>query len=461
MQSDKYNLPKSVTITFLLSLAAIFQASGQQKDFMYYDSLTYAYYTAKDWKSVIAAGKEALASGYDYNYLDVRLGIAYYESRKFRQAVPHFEKSLINFNNDPVTAEYLYYAYLESGRANDAAAIALKYSDKFVTVPGASNKKVNFVYAEGGFIPDASPASGTVGLIGTDSIYGEEDVFKGQSYFHAGLQLQPLPKVRLYLAANTLGIGKMKHFAYSLYDATLTNKIFTDTTFNYSLRQNEFYASLTYTPLPGLSVTPAFHYMGGNATPVISTFSGDVYSFSKAPYKYNHYVMALTLAKETGNLTIAAGVSYAKLAASGNQVQANGSVTWYPAGNLDFYTITSITGFKHGSDKRLIFDETLGGKIAPKLWLEGLVTAGNLSYYNEKNAFVVYNLPEHITFRGGVNLLFTLSSHLDISLMYRYYKREYDYISYYYDSISNSYMQSSHTAAYNNQGIYGGLKWKF
>ena len=461
MHFDKYNLPKSVTITFLLSLAAFYQASGQQKDFSYYDSLTYAYYTAKDWKSLITSGKEALASGYDYNYLDVRLGIAYYEMRKFRQAVPHFEKSLINFNNDPVTAEYLYYAYLESGRGNDAAAIALKYSDKFVTVPGASNKKVNFVYAEGGFIPDASPAAGAIELMGADSIYGEEDVFKGQSYFHAGLQFQPGPKARLYIAGNTLGLDKQKHFAYSLYDAALTHRLITDTNFNYSLRQNEFYASLTYTPQPGFSLTPAFHYMGGSASPVNCNYSDYAYSFSETSYNFSHYVMALTLTKEAGNLTLAAGASYAKLAASGNQVQANGSLTWYPAGNLDFYTTTSVTGFKYGSDKRLIIDETLGGKIAPKLWLEGLVTIGDLSYYNEKDAFVVYNLPERITFRGGINLLYTLSSHADISLMYRYYKREYDYFNYYYDSNSSSYLQRSNTTIYNNQGFYGGLKWKF
>jgi len=461
MHFNKYNLPKSVTITLLLSLAAFYQASGQQKDFSYYDSLTYAYYTAKDWKSLIKSGKEALASGYDYNYLDMRLGIAYYEMRKFRQAARHFEKSLLNFSKDPVTAEYLYYAYLESGRGNDASAIAWEYSDKFVTVPGTSTGKVNFVYTEGGYIPDASPAAGAIELMGADSIYGEEDVFKGQSYLHAGLQLQPGPKARLYIAGNTLGLDKQKHFAYSLYDATLTNKLFTDTTFNYSLRQNEFYASLTYTPQSGFSITTAFHYMGGSATPVISTYSDYVYSFSKAPYTYSHYVMALSLAKEAGNLTIAAGLSYAKLATSGNQVQANGSLTWYPAGNLDFYTTTSVTGFKYGSDKRLIIDETLGGKIAPKLWLEGLVTIGDLSYYNEKDAFVVYNLPERITFRGGINLLYTLSSHADISLMYRYYKREYDYFNYYYDSNSSSYLQRSNTTIYNNQGFYGGLKWKF
>jgi len=459
MQSAKKHLPKSFIITAILALATFIQATGQQKDFRYYDSITYAYYTAKDWKSLIATGREALTSGYDYNYLDMRLGIAYYELRKFRQAVLHFEKSLKNFSNDPVTAEYLYYACLESGRGNDATAIAFEYRDKFVTVPGSSANMINFVYAEGGYIPDAVPVISPVDLMGADSSYGEEDAFKDQSYFHAGMQLQPGPNVRLYIAVNTLGIEKQKHFAYSLYDASLVNKLITDTAFNYSLRQNEFYASLTYTPLPGLSLTPSFHYLGGRATPVISSYTDNVYSFSKAPYSYSHYVLALSLTKEAGNLTIAGGASYAKLASTGNQLQANGSLTWYPFGNLDLYATTSVTGFKYGSDKRLIFDETLGGKAAPKLWLEGLVTLGDLSYYNEKNAFVVYNIPERITFRGGINLIYTLNSHLDISIMYRYYKREYDYYNYYYDG--SSYQQSSQTAAYSNQGIYGGLKWKF
>jgi hypothetical protein len=154
-------------------------------------------------------------------------------------------------------------------------------------------------------------------------------------------------------------------------------------------------------------------------------------------------------------------VSYAKLTSTGKQLQANGSISWYPLGNLDLYSTTSLTGFKYSSDQRLILYQTLGGKVAPKLWLEGLVTFGNLSYYNEKNAFVVYNLPERITFRGGINLIWTLNSHVDLSIMYRYYKREYDYYNYYYDTNSSSYLLSTRTIGYNNQGIYGGLKWKF
>lgn len=461
MRINKCKLLRFLIIAVVLATGATFPAHSQQKDFRYYDSITYAYYTAKDWKPLIAAGKEALSSGFEYNYLDMRLGIAYYELRKFRQAVPYFEKSLMKFSNDPFTAEYLYYAYLESGRGNDASALALNYRDKFVTVPGASAKKVNYIYVEGGFIPDVTPVAGPLALMGADSIYGEEDVFKGQSYLHAGLNFQPGRKLRLYLAANTLGISKQNHFIYSLYDATLTKKVITDTSFNYSFRQNEFYASLAYTPYPGLTVTPAFHYMAGNPLPVSCSYSDYAYTFSKAPYSYNHYVLAISLLKEAGDVTVAAGVSFARLATTGNQLQANGSLTWYPLSNLDLYTTTSLTAFKYSRDRRLIFDETMGGKLTSKLWLEGLVTFGDLSYFNEKNAFVVYNLPERITFRGGLNLLYAVNSHLDLSIMYRYYKREYDYISYYFDSNSSSYKQSSHTTGYNNQGIYGGLKWKF
>jgi tetratricopeptide (TPR) repeat protein len=48
----------------------------------------------------------------------------------------------------------------------------------------------------------------------------------------------------------------------------------------------------------------------------------------------------------------------------------------------------------------------------------------------ENNAFVVYNQPERIKFRGTASLIFTLNRHIDLSVMYRYYSREYDYYSY-------------------------------
>ncbi|HOW32219.1 MAG TPA: tetratricopeptide repeat protein, partial [Bacteroidales bacterium] len=455
----RYNLLK----TLLLLPALLIAVAGycQEKDFRYYDSVTYRYYTDKDWKSLIAAGNEALQKGFSYNYLDVRLAIANYEMRNYRKAAPLFEKALRDFSTDPFTAEYLYYAYLESGRGKDAAMLAGNYKNKFVMIPGTNNKLLNMAYAEGGYLPDGSPNLSTAALIGADSIYGEADVFGSQSYLHFGIQLQPTPSMQLYLSAGTLGISKQQRFAYSLYDAEFARRIITDTTFNYNFRQNEFYTSLSVTPVAGFTLTPAFHYMGGRPSPVSCTFSDLMYRFGNGSYSYNHYVVSVGLTGEAGNFSLGMGGSYAKLTTTGNQLQVNGTISWFPFGNLDLYTTTTLTGFKDGADRRLIFDEAAGGKLASRFWIEGMITLGDLSFYNEKNAFIVYNLPERIVFRSGANLVYTLNSHLDISMMYRFYKREYDFTTYSYDAVNSLYVPQISTTHYNNHGIYGGLKWKF
>jgi hypothetical protein len=447
----------------LILILVLFASNGfgQEKDFRYYDSVSYKQYTDKDWKLLINTGKEAQEKGFEYNYLNMRMGIAYYERRNYRSSIGHFGKSLIYSSDDPVAAEYLYYAYLKSGRGNDAALLAGKYKGKFSMVPGADTGILNYAYVEGGYTPDLLPHLNPAELMGNDSVYGEEDAFRSQSYFHVGIQLQPHPALRIYLAGSTLGINKKRHFTYSLYDATYSNRLITDTIFLYSFRQNEFYAAASYTPLPGITITPAFHFMNGNPTLTNCSYADYTYSFSKQENPYNHYVLSLSLAKEAGKFTLGLAATFARLTSTGRQLQSAGSITWYPFGNLDLYATTTLTGFKYGNDKRLIFDQAIGGKIIPKIWLEALITLGDLSYFNEKNAFVVYNLPEHIVFRSGANLVYTVNQHLDLSLMYRFYKREYDFYNYYYDAETSGYIQQVNKLQYNNQSFFGGMKWKF
>ncbi len=57
------------------------------------DEETYRFYMNGNWKDLINSGKNALKNNIDYYYLRMRIGIAYYETKRYMQAAKHFEKA--------------------------------------------------------------------------------------------------------------------------------------------------------------------------------------------------------------------------------------------------------------------------------------------------------------------------------------------------------------------------------
>jgi len=106
---------KNITVVLILFLSlSLF--SQNNYNYKQIDSLSYNAYLKKDWKTVIKIGKEGLKQDFDYYYLRMRLGIAYYEQEKYRKAAPHFEKALEFNSSDTLATEYLFYSYLFSNQ---------------------------------------------------------------------------------------------------------------------------------------------------------------------------------------------------------------------------------------------------------------------------------------------------------------------------------------------------------
>nr|NQU89727.1 hypothetical protein [Bacteroidota bacterium] len=110
-------------MVFLLMLQPLSTFSQEKQDFRKIDSLTYSLYQQGKWDKLITVGEKALGQGLDYYYLQIRVGIAWYEKQNYRRAIPHFEEAL-KFNLvDQTVLEYLYYSYLLSGRNYDMRRI--------------------------------------------------------------------------------------------------------------------------------------------------------------------------------------------------------------------------------------------------------------------------------------------------------------------------------------------------
>ncbi len=71
-------------------------------DFNEINNETYRLYMTEQWDSVLVLGKTALKQDVDFYYLRIRMGIALYNQKNYRQASGHFTRALELNLADPV-----------------------------------------------------------------------------------------------------------------------------------------------------------------------------------------------------------------------------------------------------------------------------------------------------------------------------------------------------------------------
>ncbi len=454
-------------------------------EFTKLDRTMYRQFLTGNWDSLIITGKNGLKNKQDYFYLRLRLGVAYYNTGNYSKAISQLKRAQ-HFNPyDETAMEYLYYSYLYLNRENEARALSQKFPSKLADK--LATKHFPFFdrfYVEGG--PSFSnniELNQRKSLAGPDSIYGEQDLNENKIYLHAGTELNLSKKISLYAGYSYLTIDKLKQIqAFDVTTSVFNAKsypggIYADTVYqrkadfyryHYTLLQHEFYSNATFTSKNGIHFSPAFHLLNVNystidATPVIENFKLQPvdtvplfqtrYLISKRDTSFFNYVLSATLSKSISLFTLGLSASFSNLN-NKNQYQVGGSVTFLPKGNLNLYTITNLTFAHESPDNRLVFDQLIGAKLFPKLWLEGFVTLGDRVNYNEKNAFVVYNSGDIIHFSAGANLIVPLGKHFEFSIRYRYYDQLGFLVRYH-----NEYTEAQ-TFAYQNNTFIGGIQWK-
>ncbi|MCD6201809.1 MAG: hypothetical protein J7K46_08375, partial [Bacteroidales bacterium] len=129
-------------VVIIGSIFILFPASGQEPEtFADFNNRTYTLYERKQWKELLETGRKALKNGYDFYYLRMRMGIAAYEKQNYVRAIHHFRKALIFSKNDPLALEYLYYAYLFTGRDIEAGRLTERMPVAVAKEKGYDNKK--------------------------------------------------------------------------------------------------------------------------------------------------------------------------------------------------------------------------------------------------------------------------------------------------------------------------------
>ncbi|MDF1676268.1 MAG: hypothetical protein P1U44_11180 [Vicingaceae bacterium] len=122
-----------------------------QDSYQEVDSKSYQLYTEKNWQELSQYGKAASEKGYDYYYLNVRIGIAFFELKDFENAKSYFEKALQNSSASTYAKEYLFWSYYNLEEEIEAQKIYQSLPDSIQKrMDYHPSRIIDYIYVEGG-----------------------------------------------------------------------------------------------------------------------------------------------------------------------------------------------------------------------------------------------------------------------------------------------------------------------
>lgn len=429
-------------------------------DFKTVDELTYRFYTEAKWDSVIYYGKLGLQHDIDFYYLRTRLGLAYYAQHRYIPAATHLVKAREFDAGDPFIADYLYYCYIFTNRTEEAQLLIPQLTEVTRKAVNGKRKVIDLAAIESGYVISSNNTlKENPYLMGSDSIYGETDEYGNYLYENVKLKFQVTNRLRLLVAYNYLNFSKNKYVQYLLY--TIPKYLF-DTSFQYRINQHELYAGFSWYLNNGWRILPAVHMIHVSYPATSVSYTSDAYQFKRTDTSFLNVMAGLAVSKELGRVTLEFSGSWSNLN-NLTQIQAAGTATWYPFGNLNLYSATSVTGFVQKSDKRLLLSQLLGWRVTPWFWAEGGFYWGDYTNANILYGQIVYNNSDAIKYRTSANLYFFAGKHLQFSLIWQYARKDSEQ---YYFTFNSSTKEVSpkpkiEYVPYNINSIIGGISWKF
>jgi len=433
-----------------------FTVSAQDDaDFRQVDIRTYQYYMAEQWDSLIRLGEPAIKNGVDYYYLRMRLGIARYENRNYIKSIRHFRQALEFNSGDPVALEYLYYAYLLSGKSRQAQLLTGRFSEKLKNKTGIKPKPVekidvNIFYSK----------SGSDDIVQNSSEYFPTDLI--------GYQVV----TKYYSNFNCF----FEHYLGSRFSLQHSYTFLNKENFNYlnnginiiknpgiSVKQHQYYIAFNTAFAGGWNLTPFTHIVrtsyplltsitqGGPGRPPSTQYTGQ---------DETSLLAGLMLTKSVGPVDLrlyghGSGLNKKK------QAQGAGGFTWFPFGNLDLYIGSDLVVLSHLNDSaretKPVVNGMIGLSLAGKIWFEFSLAAGEMHNYAERNGYLVFNSTDYLEQKYDVNISVPVTE--KGSLIYA--GARFSVHASYLTSIIEPELTKLNKLTYNSLSFYGGVSWKF
>ncbi len=442
---------KIITIA-LVSMAL--KLNGQMAgSFRYADSLTYSLYTEKKWNDLIKEGNRSLKDGYDYYFMRMRIGIAYYEKHNYIMSAIQFRKALVFNENDQVALEYLFYSYYLSGRTLQAFSLMPSfYPQVRDRIQNESRIRKNSLTL-GSFFSDAktdkilsrpesyfsNPEAGSQVVTKyfiSNAVYASHILGNHASYFHSYTNLVKDNWLHYFDGSNSADL--------------LTQRIV----------QHQYYGSLSFFSSSGWVFTPSFHLLSTVYPLVFFSSPGMNSSASTFNYRSNGYFAGTSIAKSIGYVNVGCEIGFSNLNFI-KQLQGTVSIMIYPLGNSDLYIggkLSMLEEVLDNSDKSgYVEGFTAGFSIARKVWVEFSGLSGDMNNYTDNNGLYVYN---------SVDIL---KSKLSCRTIIPFYKAGLSFYaggglsSYSSEFITDDGIISYDTNKlnYSNINFTGGISWNF
>lgn len=442
-------------IILIFTLYSFLCVGQESSDFSFLDRSTYEFYVNKNWKNLIDCGKQGLNNGFDYYYLRMRMGIAFYELNQYRKAIPHFHKALKFSDKSPLALEYLYYSYLFSGRTSDSRFLVSQFPNSLKNNLSVEKKTGFHAFSIDNTFqwnPDFSEAE--------SFIDGVNPTVDGYQLAERNLNLLSIRfnhqlGYRLSIQHGYGFLSKIRNIAI-LND--VSPEIYSDDRF----RQFQVFLLGNYLVSRGFDLNLTVHYL--NLRPriyqevVVPGGPGSA-TYESSVVNQHNWVGYFSGNIHFGLLTLSAGAGVSNLNGL-NQVQKDLSVVFYPIGNLNFYTVSKVIHqgnyYQNRSyDRHFIFDQTIGFKTFNPLWVEITGALGNIANFFDYNGTVIYNDLNPIKFKTGISFLVPfVKKGFEFSIRFNYQEIESQYFSF-----SGVEAEFKNPFTYVSHSITGGIKW--
>jgi hypothetical protein len=283
--------------------------------------------------------------------------------------------------------------------------------------------------------------------VATDTIYTETWYYDNLEYLQTGFTLNVIPRVTTYQ-----GYGRL----VSDYSQEISSRGHPVEDFSDKALEDEYYGNVQIAAAKGLKVTPAWHFnwVKYGERRAFFDFSQQALMFDTTHWNKTNFTFSLSVLKELSDFSIEAFCHYSDF---GLKIlnQAGLAFYYYPFGNLDLYSRTSLEYVWYDSVNNFVFSQLIGTRLAKKAWFEAEATIGQLRDYAEKNAYIIYNPPEEINYKVESTILLNLNKHLDLSLRYRLMQRENSYLTY-----TDYFNTSIKKTNYFSHFLIGGITWR-
>jgi len=373
------------------------------------EDTSYKLYTEKKWKELTAFGNKAVAEGFDYYYLRMRIGIAYYEQKNYRAAQKHFRKASRFNSSEDVMKEYLYYCYLYNEQYDHAKKLTKQFSPELAKKLETDRSPViDFMMLEGG-VKSTSRADLSNAYYGQYGI--GHHIGKNVSFFHA----------------------------ITLFDQKGTSQ---------SLDQKQYYLSASVPVKTSWLISPAFHYL--NKTVLNQTVITRVDTIWKMgmphvipppwapPLKTNTVVITNSTKSQSnyyiGSMEIKRSISRFDMGAcatisnidSISQTQGDFFVSYFPFGNNKL--ILTSTAFMQkesvAPDLKYAFLQSASVSLSKKINLSANFLLNQAHHLNEMNGYLANNSSDLTTSRITLMGNFILSRHINAYVLYQVENKE-------------------------------------